>query len=238
MNAPTRVVLSAISTVLFIFAACMLAATLALGWLYGTQRSEEGFVESSDVSMSTDGYAITSADMDLGSLPEEWIPTNVVGKFQVRVQSESGSPLFVGVGPSREVGDFLADVEYAEVTRFGNRERLSYTEHAGSAIPQPPEELDFWTVSTEGSGPQTLNWEPESGEWTLVVMNSDAAPGLDISASLGVNTPWIPIGMWVLGVLTILVGAGAVVIAAIASKQARTVDTSDEGTPEHASVSN
>jgi hypothetical protein len=231
------VVFSAISTVLFIIAACMLAATIALGWLFNTQRNPEGFVESSTASMSTDGYAIISTDLDLGSLPDEWLPSSVVGTFQVGARSVSDSPLFLGVGPSSEVGDYLADVEHAEVTRFGNQERLSYTEHAGSARPQPPADLGFWTVSSEGAGEQTLDWQPESGEWTLVVMNSDATSGLDVSASLGVNTPWLPIGMWMTGVLTVLIAAGATVFAILASKQAKTVDTSDTESPEPAHVS-
>ncbi len=67
-------------------------------------------------------------------------------------------------------------------------------------------------------------------------MNSDAASGLDISASLGVNTPWIAIGMWIIGVLTVLTTVGAAVIAALASRQARTVDASDTGSPEPAKL--
>ena len=237
MNVTTRVVLSAMSTVLFIVAACMLAATITLGWLSGTQMNTDGFVFSPVVSMSTNGYAITSTDLDLGSLPNEWLPSSLLGKFQVRAQSPGGSPIFVGVGPSNDVGDYLANVEHAEVTRFGNQERLSDIEHAGSESPQPPADLGFWSVSSEGSQQQTLDWDPESGEWTLVVMNSDADPGLDVSASLGVKTPWIPIGILLTGGLTVMITVGAVVIAARASKQPTKVEESDTGSPEPASMS-
>lgn len=240
MNVTAKVVLSVFSTVLFIFAACMLAATIALAWLYGTQRNPEGFVENPDVSMSTDGYAIVSTDLDLGSLPDELLPSSFVGTFQVRAHSEDNSPLFVGVGPAGDVGDFLADVEHAEVTRFGNQERLAYTERAGSSSPHPPTDLEFWTASSEGSGQQTLEWQPESGEWALLMMKTDASPGLDVSASIGVKTPWIPVGLWVTGVLTFLIAAGAVVTAILASNASKTVNTSDPRdteSPEPASLS-
>lgn len=237
MNVTTKVVFGVISTALFILAACLLAATIALGWLYGTQRNPEGFVESTTVSMSTDGYAITSTDLDLGSLPDEWFPTSAVGTFQVQVQSSSESPVFVGVGPSSEVGEFLADVDHTEVTRFGNQSRISYTEHAGSVSPEPPAALGFWTVSSEGTGRQTLDWEPTSGQWTLVVMNSDATSGLDVSASLGVDTPWLAVGMWTLGALTVLITAGAAVMAALASRQRTEVDAKDAGTVKPAPLS-
>jgi len=189
--------------------------------------------------MSTDGYAIISTDLDLESLPDEWLPSSIVGTFHVRAQSEDNSPLFVGVGPASDVEDFLADVNHAEVTRFGNQERLAYTEHEGSSSPQPPADLEFWIVSSEGAGPQALDWQPESGESALLVMKSDASSGLDVTVSLGVNTPWIPVGLWVTGVVTILVAVGAVVTAVLASKESKDVDTSDTGdtgSPEPASL--
>lgn len=237
MTVATKVVLSALSTVLFIVAAFMLAATVTLGWLYGPQTNTDGFVDSPVVLMSTNGYAITSTDLDLGSVPDEWLPSSLWGKLQIRAQSPGGSPIFVGVGPSNHVGDYLANVEHAEVTRFGSQERLSYTEHAGSESPQPPADLEFWSVSSEGSQQQTLDWELESGAWTLVVMNSDADPGLDVSASLGVETPWISIGIWLTGGLTVMLTVGAVVIAARASKQPTKVEESDTGSPEPAPMS-
>jgi preprotein translocase subunit SecG len=237
MHVTTKTVLKVTSTLLFVFGAFMLAATIVLGWLYLTQRDAQGFVASPEVSMSTDGYAFTSTELDLGSLPEEWIPSSVVGTFQVRAQSESGASLFIGVGPSNDVSDFLADVSHSEVTRFGNQKRLSYSEHGGTQSPQPPTDLGFWTVSSQGAGQQTLDWEPESGQWTLVIMNSDAAEGLDIAASLGVKTPWILIGLLITGVLTLVIVAGAIVLSVLASKHSTPVDTSDTGSPQPAPLS-
>ena len=234
MNNPSKVVLGTISTILFIVAAGLLVATVALGWLYGTQRSPDGYVSSQTVTVSSDGYAIASTDIDLGALPDEWIPSNLVGTFRVEAESDGGTPLFIGVGPSEEAAAYLADVEYAEVTRFrgftwgfGSRERVSYIEHAGSGTPQPPASLEFWTVSTQGEGAQTLDWEPESGAWTLVIMNSDGAPGVEISTSVGVNTPWIPTGLVIIGLMTILTAVGAVVLAVIASRSSTPADASE-----------
>ena len=74
-------------------------------------------------------------------------------------------------------------------------------------------------------------------KWTLVVMNSDATSGLDVSASLGVKTPWLPIGMWTTGALTVLIAAGAAIMAALASKQRTKGDTKDTESPEPATLS-
>ncbi len=208
-----------ISTILFIVAAGLLAATVALGWLYGTHRSPDGYVSSQDATMSSDGYAIASADIDLGALPDKWIPTSLLGTFRVEAESDGGTPIFIGVGPVEEVAAYLADVEYTEVTRFGSSGQFSHIEHAGSATPQPPASLGLWTVSTQGEGLQTLDWDPESGAWTLVIMNSDGASGVQISTSVGVNTPWIMIGLVILGLMTLLTAIGAVILAGVASRR-------------------
>ncbi|HXV71492.1 MAG TPA: hypothetical protein VEB69_08835 [Acidimicrobiia bacterium] len=224
-----------ISTVLFIVAAILLAATIALGWLYGTQRSPDGYVTGQDATLSSDGYAIASTDILLGALPDEWIPSTFLGTFRVEAESDGGTPLFVGVGPSEEVAAYLTDVEYTEVTdveafgaeviRIGSSGRDSHIEHTGSATPQPPASLDFWTISTQGEGLQKLDWEPETGAWTLVIMNSDAASGVGITTSVGVNTPWILIGLLILGLMTIVTAIGAVILAVIASRRPAPVDT-------------
>ncbi|MGB7861217.1 MAG: hypothetical protein WBM90_12020 [Acidimicrobiia bacterium] len=217
-----------ISTILFVVAAGLLAATVALGWVYGTHRSPDGYVTGRTAPVSSDGYAIASTDVDLGALPE-WIPSNFLGAFRVEAESDEGKPLFMGVGPSEEVAAYLADVEYTEVTdvealgaqviRIGSSARASLIEHAGSATPQPPASLGLWTVSTQGEGLQKLDWEPESGAWTLVIMNSDGASGVEISTSVGVNTPWIMIGLVILGLMTLFTAIGAVILAVVASRR-------------------
>lgn len=208
-----------ISTILFIVAAGLLAATVALGWLYGTHRSPDGYVTSQTATVSSDGYAIASTDIDFEALPDEWIPSNFLGTFRVEAESDGETPLFIGVGPSEEVAAYLARVEHTEVTRFGSSGLVSSIEHAGSAPPQPPASLGFWTVNTQGQGLQTLDWEPESGAWTLVIMNSDGAPGVEISTSVGVNTPWIMIGLVILGLMTLFTAIGAVILAMVASRR-------------------
>jgi hypothetical protein len=232
---------------LFIVTAGLLAATVALGWLYGTHRSPDGYVTGQPATVSSDGYAIASTEIDLGALPDEWIPSDFLGTFRVEAESDGGTPLFVGVGPSQEVAAYLADVEYTEVTdieafggdviRIGSSERASLIEHTGSATPQPPASLGFWTVSTEGEGLQMLDWEPESGAWTLVIMNSDAASGVDITTSVGVNTPWIMIGLVVLGLMTLFTAIGAVMLAVVASRRPAPRDATESTSTQPAPLS-
>jgi len=187
----------------------------------------DGYLTGSAVSLSSDGYAIASADIDLGSIPTDWIPSNLLGTFRVQAQSEEGSDLFIGVGPLDDVQAFLDDVEHSDIVRFGTafgsligaRSDVSYVTHPGSRTPEPPASQDFWTATTEGLGPLSLDWEPQNGAWKLVVMNADADAGIDISGSIGVDNPWLAVGIVVFGVGTLLTGALGVVAAVFAVRR-------------------
>jgi hypothetical protein len=54
-------------------------------------------------------------------------------------------------------------------------------------------------------------WKPANGSWTVVVMNADGQPGIDVRADLGARVPAVP---WIaVGVLA----AGAVFASAARS---------------------
>ena len=61
-----------------------------------------------------------------------------------------------------------------------------------------PGTQDFWVASATGSGARTLVWDPADGSWTVVVMNADGRPGIDVGADLGARMPallWIALGV-------------------------------------------
>jgi hypothetical protein len=59
-----------------------------------------------------------------------------------------------------------------------------------------------------------VRWEPESGDWAVVVMNADGSPGVDVDVQLGARAEWVlPLS------LTLLaggIGLGAAAVALIA----------------------
>jgi hypothetical protein len=238
MNDNGRIVMGVTSAILIAIAAAMLVATAALAWLFGTQRDGDGYVTSPTVSVSSDGYAIASADIDIEDIPAGWIPSNLLGTLRVQAESETDSDLFIGVGPLEDVQAFLDDVEHSDVVRvggslgamFGATSDVSYVTQPGSRTPEPPASQEFWMATTEGPGLRSLEWEPQTGAWKLVVMNADADAGIDISASIGVNHPWLPVGMVVVGVITLLIGALAVVtvVFALRRRSAPVVEVSGE----------
>lgn len=219
MNKTGRIALGVTSALFIGLAAALVVASVSLAWLYGTQRDSDGYVTSSAVSLTADGYAISSANIDLDSLPEGWIPSNLLGEFRVKAVSESGSDLFIGVGPVADVGAYLDGVEHSDVVRYAERSGATYVEQAGDKAPELPGAQDFWTTTTEGTGLLSLDWQPEEGSWALVVMNSDGSAGVNVSTSIGVDTPWLPIGMVVTGIGALLTGALAAITAVVALRR-------------------
>ena len=82
----------------------------------------------------------------------------------------SGSPLFVGIGPSADVDRYLAGVSHTLISDFWS----DSVQAIGGGMPgSPPGTQDFWVASATGTGAQTLTWDPANGSWTVVVMNAD-----------------------------------------------------------------
>jgi hypothetical protein len=131
----------------------------------------------------------------------------VLGEVRIRVEPmSSGSALFVGIGPSAAVDRYLAGVNHARISDlWTNRVQAIDGGTPGSA----PGTQDFWVASSTGTGPTTLTWEPANGSWSIVVMNPDGRPGVDVRADLGATMPalkWIGVALLMGGVLFLAVG--------------------------------
>ena len=112
-----------------------------------------------------------------------------------------------------DVDRYLADVNHTVITEFWG-DKTEAVDDGG-----PPQSLpgtqDFWVASATGSGAQTVEWDPADGSWTVVVMNADGRPGIDVGADLGARVPalpWIALGVLVAG--AVFLAGGALLIAA------------------------
>ena len=171
-------------------------------WANETQRSEDGFFTTEEVSLSTESYALTSADVDLGSQPGDWFPSGRLATVRLDVGSDSNT--FVGIGPEDDVQAYLDDVARTEVTRI-NDDGARYRDIAGDQAPANPTEQAFWVASVNGPGLQTLTWDLEMGRWVVVIMNADATSGVAIEASAGARTDLlVPIALGLLAIGAIL----------------------------------
>jgi hypothetical protein len=88
--------------------------------------------------------------------------------------------------------------------------RATYQATSGAETPGGPESENFWAASATGPGEQTLEWEVAKGDWSAVVMNADASPGVQVRLSLGAKVGfifWLGLGLLIAGVV-LLAGGG------------------------------
>jgi hypothetical protein len=192
------------------------------GLLYAdqTQRDGDGYLWSPGAELITDRYALTSDGIELYTDGAEWVLDDFLGTARLAVTSVDGSEVFVGVAPTRDVAAYLSGVGHHRLGNLGpgwdGREigPGMMRGSAGSGPDVPPTETDIWVAQTSGTGSQVLDWRPQEGNWTAVIMRADGSAGVDVQARVGITVPaltWIAVALLVTG--GVLVLAGAVLVA-------------------------
>ena len=203
-----RIAALSIGTLLVLLALVLLGAGGTALWADRTQR-EGGYVTTDVEEFSTSGSALATVSTELGSAGVGWLYSpGLLGEVRIRVTpTDSGSPLFVGIGRSADVDRYLAGVNHTLITEFWGHE----TEAVGGGTPKsPPGSQDFWVASDTGPGTRTVVWDPVDGSWTVVVMNADGRPGIDMGADLGARIPavlWVAFGLLAAGAVFMAGGA-------------------------------
>ena len=213
-------------TALVIGALLVLVSLVLLGgggtalWADRTHR-DAGYLTTDVHEFSTSGSALATERIDLGSAGTGWLyPPALLDKVRIRVTPVSpGSALFVGIGPSADVDRYLAGVSHTLISDFwGNRVQATGGGTPGSA----PGTRGFWVASATGPGARSLVWDPANGSWTVVVMNADGRPGIDVRADLGARMPalpWIAVGVLAAGAV-FAVGGALLIAGAIRRRRA------------------
>jgi hypothetical protein len=199
-----------------------LAATAgggALVWAHGTQRDADGFFTTDTERLETATHAITTDDIDLGTDPDQFVDLGDLATVRIAVDPVDGDDVFVGIGPTDDVEDYLGDVSRARIDDVDfDPFRVRYDYEPGGAPAEEPGAQDFWSAQAEGSGRQSFEWDLESGEWTVVVMNADGSDPVAVDASVGAKSDWVlpvGVGMLVFGLMSLLGGAALLVFGAV-----------------------
>ena len=207
-----RIAALAIGALLVLVAFVFLGSGGTVLWADRTQRDAD-YVTSDVHEFSTAGSALATERTELGSAGTGWLyAPGLLGEVRIRVTPVSpDEELFVGIGPSADVDRYLAGVNHTVVSDFWTD---TVEAVSGGAPASAPGAQDFWVASATGPGAQTLTWDPADGSWTVVVMNADGRPGIDVRADLGARVPalpWIAIGVLAAG--AVFAAGGALLIA-------------------------
>ena len=210
MNNGSRIALAITGAIATLFAVALVAGGALALW-GDSLKDDDGYLKTGTERFhaGTRALATDNLDVDLGDA--DWLAeSDDLGKIKVTAESRDDKPLFVGIARTSDVEDYLAGVPYTtvddvEVSPFS----ADYTRHSGHRHPASPEHAGIWAASNEGAGRQTIDWQIEDGDWSVVVMNADGSLGVDADVSAGADIPFLD----ELGWSAIGSGAFAVVVA-------------------------
>jgi hypothetical protein len=240
---PARRSVPVLSIVLVIAGAIICLVSLApligggvLLWAYGTQRDAGGYFTTSTQRFETTSSAITSTRIDLGTNPGdhrlfEAFATHTT--VQLGVQSTTGQRVFVGIASQANVDRFLDGVAHAQVLSIRGRPfAAAYRYVDGTRPARLPGSQSIWVASAQGAGEQTLRWNLHSGQWAVVVMNANGAPGVTVDATAGAKAPWVlglGIGLVIGGAIVLVIGASLLVVGVVMLARGSEIDLTGKG---------
>ncbi len=188
----------------------------ALG-LYGeNQKDEQGYLNTPTerFAASTHALATENLDLDLDGV-QDVVSSPDLGKVRLDVAPRSDEPVFVGIARTDQVTSYLSGVAHTTLTDFDYEPfEASYNHQGGERKPALPADQQIWSASTQGAGSQTLTWDVEDGDWSVVVMNADGSRGVQADVSAGAKVPYLTAIGWSLlgGGSALLLGATLLVV--------------------------
>ena len=210
-----RIALLVLGCVVALISLTLLAAGGVGAWAHITERDDDGYYSTRHETFLTEGYALRSDDLDLGTEWPDWLFDE--GRLAtIRLEGDSAEPgrrLFFGIGPAADVERYLDGVEHdlvedVELDPF----EVEYRHETGSRTPDPPGQQTFWAAS----GTDRVEWEVEEGRWMAVVMNADVSRGIVASVSVGAKTNLLIWATLIALGLGLLFGALAALLIALA----------------------
>jgi len=176
-----------------------------------TAQRHAGYVDLGSASYATAGRALASDTIRAHGWG--WLRP-LIGQIRIRVTATGpAGGVFAGVAPASTASRYLSGVAYTTVTSYnGQGQRIS---HLGSGVPRPPGSTPIWAAQASGSRTAALVWTVSDGDWTVIVMNADASPGVSVRAELGASLPalgWLATELLVGGTVLTLIACALIII--------------------------
>jgi len=174
-------------------------------------RDDDGFLMSGEETFSTPTYAITSESMEIHADGADRVPQALLGDAKLTAIPNADVPVFIGLARTADVEEYLAGVGQARVVGFTN-EDPDYRTTEGASPAVAPIDSDIWVEQSSGTDTQSIAWEIENGDWTVVVMNADGSRGVSADLSAGATVPALG---WLVAITLSLAGVGLLIALAL-----------------------
>jgi len=215
---PGRIIAIIVAVLLILPAVAMFIGGAVLGVAYVAERDDDGYFDETLDRMASPAVAITTGDVDLTADPGPpgWVFDAVDATVRIQASSVDGTDLFVGIGPTPQVVAYVTGVPREEIIDINPGGGIDYRSYPGSVEASPPGDESFWAASSVGAGLQVLTWDVAEGEWTAVLMNADASPGILADVTVGLRSGAIlgvAVGLLVVGAVLMTIAVAIILIA-------------------------
>lgn len=174
----------------------------------------DGFISTNSISFETTTSAIVfqPINIDIGNIGSYmWQPT-LSDFITIKISGSNNDPsknIFIGIDQTSKLINYLDGVGYSEVTDLNLFPlNIDYFSHTGHELPEDPTRTSF-VISTYGSGTQSLEWEPEEGVYSIILMNDDDSSGIDLDVKFKAKVPFLNTIMMMLftvGIIALIFG--------------------------------
>lgn len=148
----------------------------------------------------------------------------------LKITTESNDPskeIFVGVARESDIRSYLQDMEYQRIqdlTFDEDHYRIVFSDsdfrlHPGGSPSAPPTVHSYWVVHTSSADEQDLIWEPEAGNYYVVIMNADGSEGINADIQVGAKVPLFGSIADILLYVGIFIGAGGLLMVYLTLKR-------------------
>ena len=203
-----RIIALAAGPVLLLISLALIAGGGTLVWA-DQEQVHSGYVTTTTATYTTRGYALASDAITRHSRGM------FVDEVRIRITSSDPSrPLFAGIAATGDIQRYLSGVSYTTVDGH------DVADHPGTGDPAAPAAALPWAARAQGTGTLTLTWAVRDGDWMVVVMNTDARPGLSVRAEAGISAMALS---WLAGELLgvgLLAGVAGVVLIVVPVRMA------------------
>jgi hypothetical protein len=218
--APTRdrtgpVLALAAGSVLAVVSLVLIAAASVAFWASHYDTDADGFHNTDVHTYSTPTRALTTENLDVATGVPGWLDaSDHLGRIRI---DPKGTGAFVGIAHTRDVKGYLDQVAHDEVTDVDfDPFELDKERRAGEGRPAIPAAQTFWAATSTGG--RELEWKVRKGEWTVVVMNEDASPGVRVDATAGAKVPLLGDLGWGLAIPGAVLGLAAVALVMVGAR--------------------
>ena len=179
-----------------------------------SEKDADGYLSTDSHRFVTSTHALASESLDVDLDGAGWLMDREdFGDVRLEVAPRGDEPVFVGIAPTDQATRYLSGVARTSVSDADSWPlEVSYDERtvAGERRPAPPGEQRIWAASVQGAGTQTLEWDVEDGDWSVVVMNADGSRGVNAEVEAAAKVPFLSeIGWTAMGTGAILLVAAA-----------------------------